>query len=93
MGPVASKTLARSITSFTGRPDFFERTAASGSRYTAIFPPNPPPISIGTTLIREIGTPSSPPSWSRAAKAPCVLVQTVMCPSAFQWAVALCGSI
>src|SRR5437762_10322977 len=49
VGPVARNTSSRPITIFTGRPDFFDRTIASGSRYTGILPPNPPPISLGIT--------------------------------------------
>ena len=56
VGPVASKTSPRDISSLTGRPDFFDKIAATGGRYTEILPPNPPPISCGTTLTLEIGT-------------------------------------
>ena len=41
------------------------------------FPPNPPPISMGTTLMRETGMPSIMEVWSRKAKSCCVLHQMV----------------
>ena len=57
------------------------------------FPPNPPPISIGTTLTRETGTPSMRDVWSRTEKCPWLLHQTVTKPSRVHWAVAACGSM
>src|ERR671923_933574 len=43
VGPDALKTSSRDITIFTGRFAFFESAIASGSRYTTVLPPNPPP--------------------------------------------------
>ena len=66
---------------FTGLPDFLASKAASGSRYGVSFPPNPPPISIGTTLIRDTGISNKPATASRMPKCPCELHQIVNRPS------------
>jgi hypothetical protein len=58
----------------------------------AILPPKPPPISVGTTLIFEIGWPSIR-EVCRAMNEPCVAVQIVTWPSEFHMAVATCGSM
>src|SRR5437763_14529834 len=93
VGPVASNASARDIISLPGRPDFFESAAATGGRHTEILPPKPPPISIGTTFTLETGTRRSSAVCCRALNEPCVLIQTVILPSAFHRAVALCGSM
>ena len=51
VGPVARNTSLRFITILTGLPVFLDSSRARGSRYTVVLPPNPPPISAGTTLI------------------------------------------
>ena len=59
VGPVARNTSSRVISIFTGRPDFCDSASASGSRYTSVLPPNPPPISAGVTRMLEMSIPSS----------------------------------
>ena len=81
VGPVPSKTSARDMIIFTGRPHLRLRMAATGSRYTEILPPKPPPISHGTTVTCDTGICSSSAVWARAVNEPCVDVQTVTCPS------------
>ena len=81
MGPVPSKTSLRDMTIFTGRPVFFESSAATGSRYTGIFPPKPPPISMGVTFTWETGMSRMHAVVSRTRKAPCVLHQMYTLPS------------
>ena len=93
VGPVPSKTSARLMSTLTGLPALRLRAAATGSRYTRILPPKPPPISSGTTLMRDRGICSNSATWARTVKAPCVLHQMVTLPSGFQRAVALCGSM
>ncbi len=70
MGPDASNTSALLITSFTVRPDFLDRSAATGSRYMGILPPKPPPISMGVTLMLDSGISRSWAIASRTANAP-----------------------
>src|ERR1700683_5053495 len=55
VGPVARRTSARVMTSFTGRPLFFDNMIAGGSGEAVSLPPKPPPISAGTTLILPSG--------------------------------------
>ena len=93
VGPVDSNTSALLITILTACPVFLDRSAATGSRYTGILPPKPPPISIGITLICDTGISSNCAIESRTVNAPCVLHQTCNLPSLFQRAVALCGSM
>ena len=50
-----SNTSVRLMDSLTGWPVFLDSAAATGSRYTRVLPPNPPPISMGMTLTLEIG--------------------------------------
>ena len=45
------KTSSRVITILTGRPECLDSIMATGSRYTLVLPPNPPPISAGVALI------------------------------------------
>ena len=59
VGPEARNTSSRVICIFTGRPAFFDSAIATGSRYTSVLPPNPPPISIGTARMLEMSIPSS----------------------------------
>src|SRR5215470_14940340 len=49
VGPELLNTSSRDITIFTGRLAFFDRATASGSRYTTVLPPKPPPISEAVT--------------------------------------------
>ena len=57
VGPVASNTSVLVIVTLTGAPAFRASAAAIGSAYIVSFAPNPPPISIGTALTCETGTP------------------------------------
>ena len=66
---VDSKTSSLDMIIFTGCPVFCDISAASGSRYIGIFPPNPPPISIGTTVILDTGRSNAPAKASLAANA------------------------
>ena len=59
VGPEARNTSSRVICIFTGRPVFFDSASASGSRYTSVLPPNPPPISAGVARMLEMSIPSS----------------------------------
>ena len=59
----------------------------NGNRSTA------PPISIGTTLIFDVGICNNSATWARTVNEPCVLHQMVTVPSALHRAVALCGSM
>ena len=93
VGPVASSTSALFIVIFTGRPLFFDSTAATGSRYVGSFPPNPPPISIGTTVTLDTSSPSTLAVLSRMPKCPWLLHQIVRCPSCVHHAVPFCGSM
>ena len=55
VGPEARNTSSRVITIFTGRPAFCDRRMATGSRYTTVLPPKPPPISHGVTFTFDTG--------------------------------------
>ena len=88
VGPDASSTSALLMYIFTGAPDFRESAAATGCRYVASLPPNPPPISSGTTFILDTGTPNTVATVSRMPKCPWLEHQTVILPSGFQYAVA-----
>src|SRR5436190_12750886 len=59
VGPVALNTSSRVIVILTARPDFFDSNAATGSRYTTVLPPNPPPISAGAQRTSPTGMFSS----------------------------------
>ena len=61
--------------------------------YTGILPPNPPPISIGVTLMLETGIWRIVAVTSRTTKAPWVEHQMCSRPSWFHRAVTLWGSI
>ena len=93
VGPVDSNTSARLMTILTVWPVFLDRRAATGSRYTGILPPKPPPISMGVTLICDTGISSSSAIASRTVNAPWVLHQTCSLPSGFQCAAPLWGSM
>src|ERR1700676_2602196 len=81
VGPLARSTSERDITSFTGAPVFLESSTDSGSRYIVVLPPNPPPISAGTTLIFPGVMPSTCALSVRPAKAPWVEQEIVAWPS------------
>src|SRR5689334_4778865 len=49
VGPVALNTSSRDIMIFTGWPDLRDSTTATGSTYTTVLPPKPPPISAQCT--------------------------------------------
>ena len=93
VGPLASNVSARLISIFTAWPVLRDSSAATGSRYTGILPPKPPPISMGVTRICDTGISSSCAIASRTVNAPCVLHQMCSLPSLFHSAVALCGSM
>ena len=94
VGPVPSNTSALVMVSFTGCPDLRDKTAATDSKYpTSPFPPNPPPISRGTTLTLDAFNPKSLAVRSLRPKCPWVLHQIVTLLSESQSAVAECGSI
>ncbi len=59
VGPDALNTSSRVICIFTVRPDFFDSMTASGSKYTSVLPPKPPPISAGFTRMLDRLMPSS----------------------------------
>ena len=81
VGPVALKTSSRLIASLTGRPLLRARARASGSRYTTVLPPNPPPISAGVTRRSESARPRSLAVKARIWKCPWLEPQISACPS------------
>src|SRR5580704_5608503 len=81
VGPDARNTSSRVITILTGSPDLRESAMASGSRYTGIFPPKPPPISLGTTLMAAASMPRIAAHASRTTNGPCVVHHTRTWPS------------
>src|SRR5262245_53834522 len=93
VGPVARNTSSRDITIFTGRFDFFDRRIASGSRWTTILPPKPPPISLAITLMCAGSIPRIPADASRTRNGPCVEHQTTARPSWPTRATQACGSM
>src|SRR5271156_1473341 len=72
VGPVARSPSPRVITSLTGLPVRCDSRTASGSRYIVVLPPNPPPISAGTTLILPSGIRRTCAVSERTVKVPCV---------------------
>ena len=58
-----------------------------------VLPPNPPPISAGTTLIRAVSHPSMAAVWARTLKWPCDEHHTVALPSWPASAVTAWGSM
>src|SRR3954454_9640246 len=93
VGPVARNTSSRPITIFTGRCAFRESARASGSRYTTILPPKPPPISLGMTLTCAGSRPAIAAQASRTTKGPCVEHHTTARPSSPHRAMQACGSM
>src|SRR3954471_6113540 len=81
VGPEARNTSSRVITILTGDPAFRDKASATGSRYTGILPPNPPPISLGTTFTLAASMPRIAAHASRTTNGPCVLHQTTAWPS------------
>ena len=47
VGPVPLNTSSRDMFIRTGWPDIFDSVSATGSRYTMVLPPKPPPIRPG----------------------------------------------
>src|SRR5881275_1512808 len=70
VGPVALNTSSRLIVILTGRPDFCDSSAATGSRYTTVLPPKPPPISAGAQRTSPTGLLSSFAVSARTTKWP-----------------------
>ena len=93
VGPEARNTSSRVITIFTGRPAFCDRRMATGSRYTTVLPPKPPPISAAMTRICDVSRPSSRLQKPRTWKWPCVVVQSWTWPSSAALARQACGSM
>src|ERR1700722_1509621 len=93
VGPVALNTSSRVICRRTGRPDFRESNAATGSKYAMVLPPKPPPISAGVTRRSPILQPRSLAVSARIWKWPWLEDQISPCPSASIFATQACGSI
>ena len=93
VGPVASKTSFRDICTFTGWPLLRESRAATGSAYSTVFAPKPPPISSGMALTSATGMPMNRAVWSRTVNCPWLLDQMVSLPSGPHWAVPAWGSM
>src|SRR5215468_7930828 len=93
VGPEHLKTSSRDITIFTGRLAFLDRATASGSRYTTVLPPNPPPISDDVTRTLPISMPSNRAQWARTMKWPWVVHHTSAEPSSDTLARAAWGSM
>ena len=84
---------SRVISKRTGWPVRIVRSAAMGSMHTRIFPPNPPPISVGTIRTRDSAIPSASATSARASKGDWVVVQMVTLPFAPASARQACGSM
>ncbi len=93
VGPVDLNTSSRDITIFTGRLAFLDSATASGSRYTTVLPPNPPPISDEVTRTLPMSMPRSRAQWARTMKCPCVVHHTSAEPSSDTLASAAWGSM
>ena len=93
VGPDASNTSVRDMVTFTGRPALRASAAATGSTYTRVLPPKPPPISIGMALTFDTGMFMRRAVWSRTVKWPWLLDQMVRLPSLFHMAVPVWGSM
>ena len=93
VGPEDLKTSSRDMTIFTGRLAFRESAMASGSRYTTVLPPKPPPISEAVTRILAMSKPSSRAQWARTMKWPWVQHHSSVEPSSDTLASAACGSM
>ena len=93
VGPEALKTSSRDMTIFTGRLAFRESAMASGSRYTTVLPPKPPPISEAVTRIWAMSSPRSRAQWARTMKCPWVQHHSSVEPSSDTLARAAWGSM
>ncbi len=85
-------TSSRDSTSLTGRRHFCASRTAAASPWMAILPPKPPPISSGTTLSFDRGSPSMRAIISSAVNWPWVEAHTVAKPLASTSATTTCGS-
>jgi hypothetical protein len=81
------------MTIFTGRFALRDSAIASGSRYTTVLPPKPPPISDAVTRMFAMSMPSSRAQCARTMKCPCVQHQSSAEPSSDTLASAACGSM
>ena len=86
VGPVPLNTSSRDMFIRTGWPDFFESVSATGSRYTSVLPPKPPPISAGLTLMSPMVMPVSLAVRLRTAKWPWLELQISALPPPSQFA-------
>src|SRR5215468_7484812 len=93
VGPEHLKTSSRDMTIFTGRLAFFDSATASGSRYTTVLPPKPPPISEAVTRTLPMSMPSRRAQCARTMKCPCVVHQISAEPSSDVVASAAWGSM
>ena len=92
-GPEARKTSSRDMVIFTGLPDLRESISASGSRYTTVFPPKPPPISDAVTRSLDTSIPRSFAQCPRTTKCPWVVHHSSAWPSSEKLATHECGSM
>ena len=76
-GPAQRNTSSRVMRILTGRPDSFDSINAMASRYTAVLPPKPPPISVAITFSLSTSMSIWSARLSRMLKLPCVVVQMV----------------
>ena len=92
-GPEARKTSSRDMVILTGWPDFRDSISASGSRYTTVLPPKPPPISDAVTRNLETSIPTSFAQCPRTTKCPWVVHQRSAWPAPVKLATHECGSM
>ena len=93
VGPVPLNTSSRDMFIRTGWPDSFESVSATGSRYTMVLPPKPPPISAGLTLTSPMVMPVSFAVRLRTAKCPWLELQISALPPPSQFARHAWGSM
>ena len=93
VGPVPLNTSSRDMFIRTGWPDIFDSVSATGSRYTMVFPPKPPPISAGLTLRSPMVIPVSFAVRLRTVKCPWLELQSSALPPPSQFARQACGSM
>ena len=93
VGPPAWNSSWRDMMIFTGRPDLRDSTRATGSRYTTVLPPKPPPISAGMARTALCGKPLKCALIARTMKWPWLLLQMVALPSWVTLTRQECGSM
>src|SRR6185503_10143431 len=93
VGPDDLNTSSRDMTIFTGRLALRDSASASGSRYTTVLPPKPPPISVAVTRTLLMSRPSRRAQWARTMKWPWVVVHSSTEPSSETVASAAWGSM